>query len=105
MTVTVQTGCAKSTSPAESIHLREKNIAGPTERSRKGGVPPLRKLGGQDLRFSMKMMLTPDQEESRSPSELLRAASPFFIPLLSQIDVNRLKKYNNMSGGNNNGEK
>jgi hypothetical protein len=53
----------------------------------------------------MKMMLTPDQEESRSPSELLRAASPFFIPLLSQIDVNRLKKYNNMSGGNDNGEK
>jgi hypothetical protein len=37
----------------------------------------------------MKMMLTPDQEESRSPSELLRAASPFFIPLLSQIDVKR----------------
>ena len=68
--VTVQTGCAESTSPAESIHLREKNIAGPTERSRKGGEPPLRKLGGQDLRFSMKMMLTPDQEISRSPTEL-----------------------------------
>ena len=68
--VTVQTGCAESTSPAESIHLREKNIAGPTERSRKGGEPPLRKLGGQDLRFSMKMMLTPDQEISLSPTEL-----------------------------------
>ena len=27
-------------SPAESIHLREKNIAGPTERSRKGGELP-----------------------------------------------------------------
>ena len=27
-------------SPAENIHLREKNIAGPTERSRKGGEPP-----------------------------------------------------------------
>ena len=70
--VTVQTGCAESTSPAESIHLREKNIAGPTERSRKGGEPPLRKLGGQDLRFSMKMMLTPDQEVSCSPSKLLQ---------------------------------
>jgi len=68
---TVQTGCAKVASLAESIHLHEKNIAGPTERSRKGGEPPLRKLGGQDLRFSMKMMLTPDQEVSRSPSELL----------------------------------
>ena len=73
--VTVQTGCAESTSPAESIHLREKNIAGPTERSRKRGEPPLRKLGGQDLRFSMKMMLTPDQEVSRNPSELLQSAT------------------------------
>ena len=27
-------------SPAENIHLREKNIAGPTESSRKGGEPP-----------------------------------------------------------------
>ena len=68
--VTVQKGCTNSMSPAESIHLREKNIAGPTERSRKGGEAPLRKLGGQDLRFSMKMMLTPDQEISRSPTEL-----------------------------------
>ena len=67
---TVQTGCAKSTSPAESIYLREQNIAGATEKSRKGGEPPLRKLAGQDLRFSMKMMLTPDQEVSRSLSEL-----------------------------------
>ena len=66
-------------SPAESIHLREKNIAGPTERSRKGGEPPLRKLGGQDLRFSMKMMLTPDQEVSRSPSELLQSATTIKI--------------------------
>ena len=38
--VTVQKGCTNSMSPAESIHLREKNIAGPTERSRKGGEPP-----------------------------------------------------------------
>jgi len=76
--VTVQTGCTKSTSPAASIHLREKNIAGPTERLRKGGEPPLRKLAGKDLRFSMKMMLTPDHEVSRSPSELLRIAGPFF---------------------------
>ena len=68
--VTVQKGCTNSMSPAESIHLREKNIAGPTERSRRDGEPSLRKLGGQDLRFSMKMMLTPDQEISRSPTEL-----------------------------------
>ena len=26
--------------PAVSIHLREKSIAGPTERSRNGGLPP-----------------------------------------------------------------
>ena len=38
-----------------SIFVR-KNIAGPTERSRRGGLPPLRKLAGKDLRFSMKMI-------------------------------------------------
>jgi hypothetical protein len=31
-------------------------------RDRAKAVSRLRKLGGQDLRFSMKMMLTPDQE-------------------------------------------
>ena len=30
---TIQTGCSYTPSPAKSIHLREKNIAGPTERS------------------------------------------------------------------------
>ena len=39
--VTVQTGCSCCSLSAQSIHLREKNIAGPTERSSKGGVPPL----------------------------------------------------------------
>ena len=29
----VQTGCSCTSFPAQSIHLREKNIAGPTERS------------------------------------------------------------------------
>jgi hypothetical protein len=53
--------------PAQSIHLREKNIAGPTERSRRGGKPPLRKLAGQDLRFSMKMMFVPDSGASIQP--------------------------------------
>ncbi len=32
--VTVQTGCAWRLKTAQSIHLREKNIAGPTERSK-----------------------------------------------------------------------
>ncbi len=35
-------------------HLREKNIAGPTERSQ--NALAFCKLGGEDLRFSMKMM-------------------------------------------------
>jgi hypothetical protein len=39
--VTVQTGCSCCSLSAQSIHLREKNIAGPTERSSKGGMPPL----------------------------------------------------------------
>jgi hypothetical protein len=39
-------------------------------RDRAKAVSRLRKLGGQDLCFSMKMMLTPDQEISRSPTEL-----------------------------------
>jgi len=39
-------------------------------RDRAKVVSRLRKLGGQDLRFSMKMMLTPDQEILRSPTEL-----------------------------------
>ena len=33
--VTLQTGCICSTLPEQIIHLREKNIAGPTERSRR----------------------------------------------------------------------
>jgi len=53
--------------PTQSIHLREKNIAGPTERSRRGGKLPLRKLAGQDLRFSMKMMFVPDSGASIQP--------------------------------------
>ncbi len=32
--VTVQTGCSRSSLTAQSIHLREKNIVGPTERSK-----------------------------------------------------------------------
>ena len=32
--VTVQTGCSSSSLTAQSIHLREKNIVGPTERSK-----------------------------------------------------------------------
>ena len=32
---TVRTGCFNNPFPARSIHLREKNIAGPTERSRR----------------------------------------------------------------------
>ena len=34
MEVTVQTGCSYVTFQAQSIHLREKNIVGPTERSK-----------------------------------------------------------------------
>ena len=78
-----------------SIHLREKNIAGPTERSRRrwaacisrftldvGRAPKclpfvrarIRHLGlsptqarGKDLRFSMKMMFAPVIETSLQP--------------------------------------
>ena len=63
----VQTGYIATTFPAQSIHLREKNIAGPTERSRRGGKPLLRKLAGKDLRFSMKMMFAPDPGASIQP--------------------------------------
>ena len=44
--------------PAAGIHLREKNIAGPTERSEYAYA--YSKLVGQELRFSMKMMPAPD---------------------------------------------
>ena len=60
--------------PEESIHLREKNIAGPTcifvrktlrvrpERSEDAEASS--KLEEEDLRFSMKMMLAPAFETS-----------------------------------------
>ena len=63
--VTVQTGCYCITFPAQSIHLREKSIAGPTERSK--SAQALFKLTGQDLRFSMKMMFAPDSGTYRQP--------------------------------------
>ena len=40
--------------PAANIHLREKNIVYPTERSE--NAVAFSKLAGQDIRFSMKMM-------------------------------------------------
>ena len=64
---TVQAGCACIPFPEQSIHLREKSIAGPTERSSRGGLPSLRKLAGQDLRFSMKMMFAPEYEPRLQP--------------------------------------
>jgi hypothetical protein len=42
------------------IHLREKNIAGPTERSEDANASS--KLAEEDLRFSMKMMFVPVSE-------------------------------------------
>ena len=42
----------------QSIHLREKNIVGPTERSK--NALAFFKLAEEDLRFSMKMMFAPD---------------------------------------------
>jgi hypothetical protein len=41
-----------------SIHLCEKNIAGPTERSEDANASS--KLAEEDLRFSMKMVFAPD---------------------------------------------
>ena len=54
----VQAGCFRTSLPAAGIHLREKNIAGPTERSEYAYA--YSKLVGQELRFSMKMMPAPD---------------------------------------------
>ena len=47
------------------VSIFVKNIAGPTERSRMGGLSP-RKLAGQELRFSMKMMLDAGSRNSRA---------------------------------------
>ena len=51
--VTVQTGCYYITLPAQSIHLHEKSIAGPTERPKSFSFFGSQ---GSDQRFSMKMM-------------------------------------------------
>ena len=48
----IQFGCRQ-----QSIHLREKNIVGPTERSEDANASS--KLAEEDLRFSMKMMFAP----------------------------------------------
>jgi len=48
-----------------SIHLREKNIVYPTERSVNANA--FTKLAGQDIRFSMKMMFAPDPGTSQQP--------------------------------------
>ena len=53
----VQTGCSCTSFPAQSIHLREKNIAGPTERSEDANASS--KLAEENLRFSMKIMFAP----------------------------------------------
>jgi hypothetical protein len=41
----------------QNIHLREKNIVYPTERSE--NATAFSKLAGEDIRFSMKMMFAP----------------------------------------------
>jgi hypothetical protein len=51
--VTVQTGSCYSSLTAQSIHLREKSIAGPTERPKSFSFFGSQ---GSDQRFSMKMM-------------------------------------------------
>ena len=63
--VTVQTGCSYNSLPAENIHLREKNIASPTEISRNAYA--FLKIAGKDLRFSMKMMFAPVYETTLQP--------------------------------------
>ena len=63
--VTVQTGCFDNSLPAENIHLREKNIASPTEISRNAYA--FLKIAGKDLRFSMKMMFAPVYETTLQP--------------------------------------
>ena len=78
---TVQTGCSFSLIPVQSIHLHEKNIVGPTERSEDANASS--KLAGQDRRFSMKMMLAPDLNQSYSPSELLSCPQ---VEIVEELD-------------------
>ena len=54
--VTVQTGCSRRSLTAQSIHLREKSIAGPTERPKGFSLFGSQ---GSDHRFSMKMVFAP----------------------------------------------
>ena len=54
--VTVQTGCSRRSLTAQSIHLREKSIAGPTERPKSFSFFGSQ---GSDQRFSMKMVFAP----------------------------------------------
>ena len=54
--VTVQTGCSRRSLTAQSIHLREKSIAGPTERPKGFSLFGSQ---GSDQRFSMKMVFAP----------------------------------------------
>ena len=57
--VTVQTGCSHGSLTAQSIHLREKSIAGPTERPK---IFSFFGSQGSDQRFSMKMVIWPYSE-------------------------------------------
>jgi hypothetical protein len=53
--ISVQTGCLlRHVSGSKASHLHKKNIVGPTERSK---LRSNFKLGGQDRRFSMKMVI------------------------------------------------
>ena len=67
--------------PAQSIHLREKSIAGPTERSEDANASS--KLAEKDLRFSMKMVLAPNLTFGCSLSELLSGPQ---IELVEELD-------------------
>ena len=60
-----------------SIFVRK--IAGPTERSRRGGLPPLRKLAGKDLRFSMKMMRAACLDPKRQPAWTVSVPDTLFL--------------------------
>ena len=56
----IEAGCSPVGSdlfPEAGIHLREKNIVGPTEKSEDANASS--KFAGQDRRFSMKMMTAP----------------------------------------------
>ena len=65
----LQLGCR-----LQNIHLREKNIVGPTERSEDANASS--KLAEEDLRFSAKMMFAPAFIFRCSPSELLPLTEP-----------------------------